>query len=349
MPLLPLPNARRQLHSRFNISIDAATSLPYDRRREPARRTVHHRTLAPRIHALMHPAPKLLLALTLLAISTCLAAAQSTNARLAAISTRAFCQTHDAVLVHEFIAQGTGSGSFVSRGLGPSLIGVSDALQDPIITLFNARGDQIDFNNNWKQNPHRQEIIDVGLAPGSPREAAIIDTLGSGIYTLVEQGANHGEGVALPEIYDLADDELKISAAGTRAFVSTESDVLISGIIIIGSDPLPLLVRALGPSLADARLTDPLQDPTLELISGDGDIIASNDNWKDTQEAEIEVTGLAPSDDREAAIVITVDPGLYTAIVAGAGGTTGLGFVQFYSLAEPIRELNPAPIIKRRR
>jgi hypothetical protein len=123
---------------------------------------------------------------------------------------------------------------------------------------------------------------------------------------------------------------------------------MISGIIITGTDPLPLLVRALGPSLADVGLTDALPDPTLEFHDANGAVIFSNDNWKDTQQAEIEATGLAPSDDRESAIVVTVDPGIYTAVVVGAGGTTGLGFVQFYSLASPIRELNPAPIIKRR-
>jgi hypothetical protein len=124
---------------------------------------------------------------------------------------------------------------------------------------------------------------------------------------------------------------------------------MLSGIIIIGTDPLPLLIRVLGPSLADARLKDVLPDPTLELRDSNGTLIASNDNWKDTQETEIEATGLAPTNDLESAIDINVFPGAYTAIVTGAGGTTGLGFVQFYSLAEPIRELNPAPIIKRRR
>jgi len=126
-------------------------------------------------------------------------------------------------------------------------------------------------------------------------------------------------------------------------------NIMISGIIITGTDPLPLLIRALGPSLSNAGLANPLQDPILELHDGNGSLIASNDNWKDTQQTEIEATGLAPIDDREAAMVITVFPGFYTAVVAGAGGTTGLGFVQFYSLASPIRELDPAPIIKRRR
>ncbi len=299
----------------------------------------------------MHPVPKLLSTLALLILSACLGTAQSSNARLGNISTLARCRTGDAVLVTEFIAQGTANGSLVSRGIGPSLVhsGVPDPLRDPIIALFNARGDQLDFNNNWMQNPDKQEIIDVGLAPASPREAAIVDTLGPGIYTTVERGANHGEGVALTEIYDLSDGSSELSAVGTRAFVSTGSDVIISEIIIIGNEPLPLLVRALGPSLADARLKDVLPNPTLELHDGSGILIASNDNWKDTQQAEIEATGLAPTDDREAAIDITVPPGAYIAIVRGVGDTTGLGFVQFYSLALPIRELNPAPIIKRRR
>jgi hypothetical protein len=136
----------------------------------------------------MHRGPKVLLALALLAVSTCLAAAQSLDARLANISTRALCQTGGAVLVTEFIAQGTGSESFVSRGLGPTLVDMPDALQDPTIALLNARGHQLDFNNNWMRNPDRQEIIDLGLAPTFPREAAIVDTLARGIYTIVEQG-----------------------------------------------------------------------------------------------------------------------------------------------------------------
>jgi hypothetical protein len=297
----------------------------------------------------MHPAPKLLLTLTLFSLSTCLATAQSSNARLANISTRALCQTGDAVLVTEFITQGTGSESFVSRGLGPSLVNVPNALQDPIITLFNARGDHLDFNNNWMQNPDKQEIIDTGLAPNFRREAAIIDTLAPGVYTAVEQGAKHSVGDGLIEIFDLLDGGLELSAVGTRAFISTGDDVMISSIIITGTDSLPLLIRTLGPSLAAVGLTDVLQDPTLELHDGNGALIASNDNWKDTQQIEIEATGLAPTNDLESAIVLTVPPGLYTAVVAGFGGTTGLGFVQFYSLAAPIRELNPAPIIKRRR
>jgi hypothetical protein len=153
-------------------------------------------------------------------------------------------------------------------------------------------------------------------------------------------------GLALTEIFDLFDGGLKISAAGTRAFISTGDNVMISGIIISGTDPLPHSIRALGPSLIDAGLADVLPDPTLEFHNGNGSLIAFNDNWKDAQQAEIEATGLAPTNDLESAILVRLDPGLYTAIVRGVDDTTGVDFVQFYSLASPIRELNPAPIIK---
>ena len=144
------------------------------------------------------------------------------------------------MLVTEFIAQGSGTETIVSRGLGPSLVGVPNPLQDPTITLLNIRGQQLDFNNNWMQNPDRQQIIDVGLAPSDLREAAIIDSLAPGTYTTVEQGVNHSQGIALTEVFDLADGGLQLSAVGTRGLVSTADDVMINEIIITGTDPLPL-------------------------------------------------------------------------------------------------------------
>ena len=93
-----------------------------------------------------------------------------------------------------------------------------------------------------------------------------------------------------------------------------------------------VIVRALGPSLAAQGITAPLADPTIELHDQNGVLIASNDNWKDTQKAEIEATGFAPSDDLEAAIVLAVADGPYTAIVRGANDTVGVGLVEVYDL-----------------
>lgn len=155
---------------------------------------------------------KSLLPLTLLILSSSFVSAQT--GRLINLSSRVFCETGDAVAVTEFILQGAGSETVVMRGLGPSLSGVPNTLQNPTTRLLDARGRTLDLNDDWMDNPDKDAIIEIGLAPGDPRESAMIDTLGRGIYTMVEQGNHRGEGVAVPEIYDLSDGGLQFSAAG---------------------------------------------------------------------------------------------------------------------------------------
>lgn len=94
---------------------------------------------------------------------------------------------------------------------------------------------------------------------------------------------------------------------------------MIGGFIITGTSPRKVIIRGLGPSLAASGLTDVLADPTLDLRASDGSRIRVNDNWKDTQQAEIEATGIPPPNDLEAAIVATLSPGTYTAILRGKG------------------------------
>lgn len=285
--------------------------------------------------------------LAILVLSAGVAAGQSTG-RFANISTRIFCQTRDAVIVTEFIAYGRGTETFALRALGPSLPLVPNPLQDPTLRLLDARGDRLDYNDNWMDSPDKDEIIALGLAPPDDLESAMIDTLRPGIYTSVVQGSHHGEGTALSEVFDLLDGDLQLSAVGARGFVGVGDDEMISGIIISGN-PLSVLIRALGPSLADAGLPGVLPNPTLELRDSNGVLIASNDDWrKGGQEAEIIASGLPPPNDLEAAVITFLPLGIYAAIVDGAGGTTGLGFVQWYSLAAPARELDPAPVLRRR-
>ncbi len=109
-------------------------------------------------------------------------------------------------------------------------------------------------------------------------------------------------------------------------------NVLIGGFIISGTTSKQVILRAMGPSLAAFGLTGVLQDPTLELHDASGATIFMNDNWRDTQEAAIEATGIPPSDDRESAIVATLDPGAYTAILQGKNNTTGTALVEAYDL-----------------
>ena len=118
----------------------------------------------------------------------------------------------------------------------------------------------------------------------------------------------------------------------TRMEVLTDDQVLIGGFIITGNDPKEVVLRAIGPSLAGFGIANPLADPVLELHGADGSLITTNDNWKDTQQSEIEATGFQPQNDLESAIVATLDPGNYTAVVSGKGGGTGVGLVEAYDL-----------------
>ncbi len=270
---------------------------------------------------------------------------------IANISTRLLAEQGDDVIVTEFVVQGTGTEYMILRALGPSLssFGILGALRNPTMTLFDARGRVLDANDDWVNSPDKDAIIATGIAPTDNRESAIVHTFAPGIYSVVTRGVRGGTGVALAEVYLLStsNQTTEISGIGTRGFVSTADNVIISGFIMTGTGSLNTLVRALGPSLAASGIPGALVDPALELHDSNGALIAANDNWRDTQEAEIIATGLAPANDLESAIVATLPPGAYTGVVYGVNNLTGTGFVQFYSLAEPPRELNPAPIFRR--
>jgi hypothetical protein len=120
----------------------------------------------------------------------------------------------------------------------------------------------------------------------------------------------------------------------TRGFVDVDDKVMIAGLIVTPSDgtTTKILVRVLGPTLGDFGVPSFLADPTLELVNSSGTTIRSNDNWKSSQRPEIEASNLAPSHDEEAALIETVAPGAYTAIVRGSGRTTGVGLVEVYNI-----------------
>jgi hypothetical protein len=122
----------------------------------------------------------------------------------------------------------------------------------------------------------------------------------------------------------------------TRMRVQTGDGVGIGGFIITGSTPKHVLIRGIGPSLVAFGITDALADPTLDLRASDGSRILANDNWRDTQQAEIEATGIPPTNDLEAAIVATLPPGSYTAILRGKFQGTGVGLVEIYDLNQGV-------------
>jgi hypothetical protein len=141
---------------------------------------------------------------------------------------------------------------------------------------------------------------------------------------------NDATGIGVVEAYDLdpAADS-KLANISTRGLVQTGDNVLIGGFIIVGQNPLKVIIRAIGPSLS---VPGPLGDPTLELRSGNGTLLASNDNWRSDQETEIMATTIPPSNDLESAIVQDLPPGNYTAIVKGVNNATGVGLIEAYAL-----------------
>jgi hypothetical protein len=245
------------------------------------------------------------------------------------ISTRVLVGTGDDVLIGGFIVTGTHGKAVLLRAIGPSLP-LDGTLADPFVELHDSSGAIIASNDNWRMNSNFQDIIDTGLAPTSALESALLITLDPGSYTAIVHGASDGSGIALVEAYDLDQTtDSKLANISTRGLVQTGDNVMIGGIIVSGSVDDTLLIRAIGPSLP---LPNDLADPVLELHDPDGAILMTNDNWRDTQEADIKATGLAPSNDFESAILTTLSPGAYTAIVRGAGDTTGIALVEAYGL-----------------
>ena len=235
-------------------------------------------------------------------------------------------------MIGGFILQGSTPKKVLIRGLGPSLP-LSGALSDPVLDLYDSTGTLIASNDNWTAN--RLSILGTQIAPSSPREAAILRTLDPGAYTAVVSEKNGQPGIALVEVYDLGPTDSLLANISTRGEVTSGDNVMIGGFIIGGTEPTQVVVRAIGPSLAERGVSLPLLDPLLEFYDGNGTLLATNDNWRSTQQSEISASGLAPTDDRESALLETLDPGSYTAIVKGKNGATGVALVEVYNIENP--------------
>jgi hypothetical protein len=221
--------------------------------------------------------------------------------------------------------------------MGPSLKAngapVAGRLADPVLELHAGDGHTIRSNDNWRDT-QEQEIQQSGLAPTDDRESAIIAPLPPGNYTALIAGANNTTGIGLVEIYDLeATNPSELGNLSVRADVQTGDNVLIDGLILRGGTPKRVLFRAIGPSIRGQVGVPVLENPFLELHDANGTTLLTNDNWKDAPNAsEIQATGLAPSDDRESAILMTLSPANYTSIVRGVNGTTGVAVSEAYKL-----------------
>lgn len=155
-------------------------------------------------------------------------------------------------------------------------------------------------------------------------------------YTAVLTGKNNGTGVGLVEVYDIGQTaNAQMANISTRGLVQTGTNVMIGGFILGGaSADTHVVVRGIGPSLADLGLSPVLANPTLELHDGNGALLISNDNWLDdsAQAAQLTASGLAPTHWQEAGIRALLPPGPFTAVLAGQNGGTGIGLIEIYNL-----------------
>ena len=178
------------------------------------------------------------------------------------------------MLIGGFIVTGTQPKEVVIRAIGPSLsgFGVSGVLANPTLELHDSTGAVISTNDDWGDSANKQAIIDSGLAPASNLESAILMTLNPGAYTAIVSGVNATSGVALVEVYDLdLTVDSKLANISARGLVQTGDNVMIGGLIVLGTQPANTIIRAIGPSLP---LAGTLADPTLELHDGNGATIA---------------------------------------------------------------------------
>jgi hypothetical protein len=254
------------------------------------------------------------------------------------ISTRIAVGSADNVLIGGFIITGNAAKQVIIRAIAPSLkvngAALPGALQNPVLELYDNNG-LLGSNDDWRES-QENEIIATGIPPADEHESAIIATIIPGNYTAILRGQDNTTGIAVVEVYDLGTagfdsaNKATLAQISTRGTVQSDDNVMIGGFIISGV-PTRVLVRAIGPEL-NGIVPGALQDTTLELRDSSGSLINFNDDWRTTQEQAIKDTTVPPTDNRESAIVATLNPGAYTAIVRGKDNTTGVALVEIYGL-----------------
>ncbi len=266
------------------------------------------------------------------------------TSRLANVSTRAFVGPGERTLIAGFSIAGPGTKSVVIRAVGPALgsFGVNEFLVDPFLTLHDSAGVRIAENDTWSSDSGSDPGFNtVGMFPlvNAGRDARLTVRLPPGNYTAQVTATDCGTGVALAEVYENAIDAARLTNLSARAFVGTDAEIAIPGIVVRGMVPKSILVRAVGPTLAQFGITDPLANPMLMLVDAAGMMIATNNDWETNlnvaalRSVTVAVGAFAlPSLSRDSALLVSVPPGSYTAKVTGVNNTTGVALVEVYEV-----------------
>ena len=256
--------------------------------------------------------------------------------RLFNISTRMQVLTGNDVMIAGFIIGGSATKTVVINVAGPSLapFGITNPLPNPTLTLVRSSDNAtLGSNDDWQtQGAASVAAIEAsGFKPNHALEPALIATLPPGAYTAIVEGVG-GTGVGLVGVFEVDQPDMTLTNISTRGQVLTGNDRMIAGFIVQGDGPQTVVVNVAGPHLLNFGIANALLNPTLTLVrSSDQAVLATNDNWRTQTNpadvAAIEATGFQPNNPNEPAIIMTLPPGAYTAIVEGVGGSTGVALV----------------------
>ena len=264
-------------------------------------------------------------------------------ARLVNLSVRATAGSGDQSLIVGFVIVGTGNKQILVRGIGPSLaqFGVGGALDDPTLSLFNSARARIGTNDNWGGAAAlSRSFTQVGAfsLPTSSKDAALSMALPSGACSAQISGVGGATGVSLAEVYD-ADADASVSRfvnLSARNNVGSGDAVLVVGFVIDGTTSETLLIRGIGPSLAGFGVGGALPDPQLRLFNQQGKSINENDDWGGAAQlvSAFGQTGAfsLAAGSKDAALLVTLQPGVYTAQVSGVAGSTGIALIEVYEV-----------------
>jgi aryl-phospho-beta-D-glucosidase BglC (GH1 family) len=266
----------------------------------------------------------------------------SGTAHLVNVSIRATAGTGANTLIAGFVLSGSGAKSILLRGIGPTLadLGVGSPLADPSIMLYNAGGTVLGSNNDWggasTLSTTFARLGAFSLAASS-KDAALLTPLTAGGRTMHVTTSNSTSGAALAEVYDgdTSSTDLQLVNISGRGAVDASSN-LIAGFVVSGTGSMNVLVRAVGPTLTDLGVTGVLSNPNVTIYNSSGASFASNDDWGGSTALSSTFTQVGafnlPASSKDAAILLTLTPGAYTAVVSGINGATGVALVEVYAV-----------------
>ena len=267
------------------------------------------------------------------------------TSRIVNLASRGFAGTGENALIVGFAISGATPKQFLVRAAGPALtkFGITGALADPQLTIYDASGKSVAQNDDWgtafPSGPSAFDSVGAFRFDTGSRDSALLIALAPGLYSAVVSGKNNATGVALAEIYDADTTAPRLVNLSSRLLVGTGEQVAIPGIVVSGGTPKKLLIRGIGPTLSLFGVQNPLVDPVLTVIGSGGAAIATNDNWGTAANAaDIAATSASvgafalPTSSKDAALLVTLQPGAYTALVSGANGSSGVALVEVYEV-----------------